>query len=689
MTLISLLLLGVPLVLAEQNEHGCSDKRPYWSTTYLTCIQCRTSIDCPNAGEACYSGECSQTCPPGMYKTEETLNPEYYLKLDEFISTDDTWEAFAADDDADSRKKLKKQYEKFNEDNEQYFGDGGIPSNLGQEMNVCRCSTAASYYKASSSWTTGMVPGHPYSDICACKSSSGYCEGYMEPYPWAGGSTSLVPRGKPANCWGETSSLRLRFFGLTIVALGIAVFAYRSSSSILSDFHRFNLFNILCTWIFVFMYMIDDPHQGGYSRFLGAGIFLHNAAEWNFMIRLWFGHSLKVRQVISWWGMMFLAIMMILIMLLPLHTQLVLAGTLGAMLDVTFILMSVAMIVVAKENNSPGSFIRRSLRVGESRFTGFLFLIAYLAHILALQSIFGAMGSGDLTVEIWILTLIFTFFQFILLEMFAYNQDHRSVWCMPYDQSSYDTVLVNEERHRYMLVDNVQATSTANPGILVKTIQDGELDTNPEVSKGRPDRLVYDLGIFPDGLNDRIRGCKEIPCCSKYCSSKIPPFAVYITIGFVAALIVNLSLFVFKPQAVKFDELNNGDCPSYYPLYGNHGVPEWIHGMSIDHPFRQKYATLFWKKIDSKLNVIGVVVGLVLFGLLLVLIRIQAKFVQKIEDVVPVHRNSEHNRDSYRGEYGGETQDGKNLPPTRDSARDLEMAWRTTKEARNAESTEM
>merc|ERR1712083_174128 len=141
----------------------------------------------------------------------------------------------------------------------------------------------------------------------------------------------------------------------------------------------------------------------------------------------------------------------------------------------------------------------------------------------------------------------------------------------------------------------------------------------------------------------------------------------------------------------KFDDLNNGDCPSYYPLYGNHGVPVWIGKMEIDHPFRQKYASLFWNKIDSELNVIGVIVSIVLFGLLLVLIRIQSKFVQKIEDVVPVHRNSEHNRDSYRDVYGTATttKDGNNLPPSRDSAKDLEMAWRTTKEARNAESTEI
>jgi len=434
-----------------------------------------------------------------------------------------------------------------------------------------------------------------------------------------------------------------------------------------------NLFNIICTWVFVFTYMIDDPHQGGYTRFLGAGIFLHNAAEWNFMIRLWFGHSLKTRQIMSWWGMMFLAIMMILIVLLPLQTQLVIAGTLGAMLDVTFIMMCFAMIVEAKENEKPAkSFIRQSLRAGESRFTGLLYLVAFLAHLLALQSIFSAMGSGDLTVQKWILFILFTFFQFILLEMFAYNQDHRAVWCMPYDQSSYDFVEVNEDKHQYMLVDNTEATSTANAGILVKTIVDGEFDSNPEVHRGRPDRLVYDLGVFPDGLNERTRGCKECPRCQVCCSPKIPPFAIYLSIGFVVALIINLTLFVFLPQGVDFHKnLNAGDCPQYYPIHGNHGVPQWLASMPLDHPFRQQYADIFVQTINNSMNTIGIIVSIVLFALLLVLIRIQVAYVKDMSTQT-IRENIYHERNLVSSPTNkmGKT-NIPNIPPT---AGDLEMA---------------
>jgi len=675
-------LLLVPETSAQQESEDiddrCSEKRPFWSTTYLTCLQCRTSADCPKQGDVCYSGDCSSTCPPGSYKTMERLNPEYYISLDEALNTEDIWVAFNDDESSKMKEKVRSQFEDFNKKyKKQFFEDSEYPSKDGQLMPVCQCSEEAKYKKSTSSWTLGTVPGHPFSEVCACDSSTGYCEGYIN-IAFIGGSESLVPKGKPANCWGETQSLRLRLLGLTFVALGIAVFAYRSSSNILSDFHRMNLFNIICTWIFVLMYMIDDPHQGGYSRFLGAGIFLHNAAEWNFMIRLWFGHSLKTRQVISWWGMMFIAIMMILIMLLPLHTQLVLAGTLGAMLDVTFILMSFAMIVRAKENDKPGkTWIRQSFRAGESRFTGLLFLVAFVAHILALQSIFGAMGSGNLTVEIWILAVLFTFFQFILLEMFAYNQDHRAVWCMPYDQSSFDFVPVEHEKHphRYMLIDNVEATSTANPGIMVKTIVDGEFDSNPEVVRGRPDRLIHDLGVYPDGLNERIKGCKECHClcASSCCSPKIPPFAVYLSIGFIVALFVNLSLFVFSPQAVDFEDLSIGDCPGYYPIHGNRGVPHWISDMPIDHPFRQKYGEIFWRKISNSLSTIGIVVSLVMFALLLVLIRIQVVYVKNPSEIVTIRENHMWKR-SLVSEKIEKTKapDLSNNPPT--TAGDLEMA---------------
>jgi len=372
--------------------------------------------------------------------------------------------------------------------------------------------------------------------------------------------------------------------------------------------------------------------------------------------------------------MMFLAIMMILIVLLPLQTQLVIAGTLGAMLDVTFIMMCFSMIVEAKENEEPAkSFIRQSLRAGESRFTGLLYLIAFLAHLLALQSIFGAMSSGNLTVQTWILFIIFTFFEFILLEMFAYNQDHRAVWCMPYDQSSYDFVEVNEDKHQYMLVDNVEATSTANAGILVKTIVDGEFDSNPEVHSGRPDRLVYDLGVYPDGLNERIRGCKECPRCEACCSPKIPPFAIYLSIGFIAALIINLFLFVIQPQGVDFENMNVGDCPQYYPIHGNHGVPAWLAHMPLDHPFRLQYADIFVQSINNSMNTIGIIVSIVLFALLLVLIRIQVSYVKDLGGSGTIRENIYHQREMESVPAVGKMT-SPNIPPTAGGIGDLEMS---------------
>jgi len=641
----------------------CSDERPYLSNTYLTCIECRTSADCADAGDVCYVGECRSYCPDGMFKKKAVLNAEYYHKLEETIAAKDVdalWNAFDGPDEKTDRKKIRAMYKEFADDNAEFFEKpgSGVPNKDGSEMLYCACSEESDYEKSEAGWTMGTVVGHPFSNICACNSDSGYCQGYMSVdvfgLNWIHlGSSTLVPRGKPANCYGETSTLRMKLWGLTFVAIFIAIFAYRSTSSILSDFHRMNLWNIICTWIFVFMYMIDDPHLGGYNRFLGAGIFVHNAAEWNFMIRLWFGNNLRSRQITAWWGFMFLAIMMILIILLPLHTQLVLAGTLGAMLDVTFVLQSFAMIVMSKESEADENdkswrhWLDKSLHVGESRFTGFLFLLAFISHIVALQFIFGAMSDGNLTVEVWITTLVSTFFQFILLEMFAYNQNQRAVWCMPYDESSYYLADENDQPENvYTLIDNTNATSTANPGILVKTILDGELDTNPEVKRSCPDRLVYDTSVYRDGLDSRLRGCPECPRCSVCCPKTKckSPFAIYLTIGFVAALFVNLNLFVFEPEAYDFDNLDVGDCPSYYPLHGNGAVPNWIAYMRADHPFRVKYGQRFWQKITEGLNVLAVVGSLILFVLLVTMIGIQRKTI-KMDTEIEYDVNALHKRD--------------------------------------------
>jgi len=607
-----------------------------------------------------------------MFKKVATLNADYYHKLEAWIAdegVDDLWKAFDEADNKKERETIRSLYEAFDDEHHaEYFEEGSTLPNLnGQEMVYCACSEESDYKKTIEGWTLGTIPGHPFSDICACESTTGYCKGFMSVdvlgLNWVHlGSSKLVPRGKPGNCYGETEGLRLKFWGLTIVALFIAIFAYRSTSGILTDFHRMNLWNIICTWIFVFMYMIDDPHLGGYNRFLGAGIFVHNAAEWNFMLRLWFGNNLRSRQTTAWWGFMFLTIMMLLIVLLPLQTQLVLAGTLGAMLDVTFLLASFPMIIMAKRSEdededfsfwSKESWLNTTLRVGESRFTGILFLFAFISHVVALQSIFGAMSDGDLTVEVWITTLITTFFQFILLEMFAYNQDQRAVWCMPYDESSFYMVESEKQDNLYTLVDNTNATSTANAGMLVKTILDGELDSNPEVKRGSPDRKVYDNSVYRDGLDERLRGCPEctrclpwlkacgkpedgredVPCCAGLVRISCSPFIVYLFIGFVVALLVNLNLFVFKPEAIDVDTLNTGDCPGYYPLHGNGGVPGWIDHMHADHPFRLKYGNRFWVKVEDGLNVLAVIGSIILFVLLLTLIMIQKKTMLKRDQI--------------------------------------------------------
>merc|ERR1712087_687096 len=104
--------------------------------------------------------------------------------------------------------------------------------------------------------------------------------------------------------------------------------------------------------------------------------------------------------------------MMILVMVLPLQTQLVLAGTLGAMLDATFVLMSLPMMALAKENGK-GLCVK-----GESCTTGFIFFLAYLSHVVGLSVIFGAISTGNVSTTAWMQHLLATFVSFFLLELF-------------------------------------------------------------------------------------------------------------------------------------------------------------------------------------------------------------------------------------------------------------------------------
>jgi len=488
------------------------------------------------------------------------------------------------------------------------------------------------------SYSHGTVVGHPFSTVCACNHESGFCDSEVtiSALGYTMGSQALTPNGKPANCWGITYNDRWAFVALSAVAVFIAIFAYRSSSNMLYDFHRLNMWNIIGTWTFAIMFLIDDPPLAGYTRFLGVGIFAHNAAEWNFMIRLWFGNGLKTRQVISWWGMTFLAVMMVLIMVLPMQTQLVLAGTLGAMLDFTFLFMALPMIGLARENKR-GLCLR-----GESCVSGFVFLLAYLSHLVALGVIFGSMSSGDVTLQNWILFILSTFVQFFLLELFAYNQNHRAVCCGPYSSASYQMV-PTKEPYVFALVESEENTSTANEPMLVNMATNGGVavrnDVLREVGSGKLDVesqsegvvLVRDLSIYPDGLNERARGCKECGCClSKGIQQKcsiFTPFFVYLPTGFIAALIVNVNLFVTAPQTTgseAFGTLDSGDCPSYYPIRANRAIPAWLTEQAGDTKFMQTYGNLLTIDERGRMATTGVIIVLILLGLLFTLIGVQS-----------------------------------------------------------------
>jgi len=556
-----------------------------------------------------------------MYMDYVNLNPNYFIDLDASIPSKIVWEAFADQEDLETRQKVYDLYKTFKRDNADKYSvdDGGVM------MPQCRCNEAGSFKKAVDSFTHGTVVGHPFSDVCVCDAKYGFCEGTMsvEALGWEIGSQQLVPKGKPANCYGVTQNGRVIFLSMSVVAVLIAIFAYRSSSNLVYDFHRLNFWNIVATWMFSVMFMIDDPHLIGYTRFLGIGIFVHNCAEWNFMIRLWYGVGLKTRQVMSWWAVTFLSLMTFLVMLLPLQFQLLFAGTMGAMLDVAFVMMALPLITLAKQNRV-GTFLK-----GESRFSAIVFVLGYLAHFVALNYIFIAMGTGDVSVEAMGIFVLATLIQFFMLELFAYNQDHRAVCCGPYAASSYEMKEIENQEHKYMLIENTDATTTAHEDVVIRLATDGELATTDKSGSRAKNVEVYDASIYPDGLNERAKGCEECSCvlpldCRKrFC--RVQPIFVYLFVGFFVALSTNLQLFLTNPMAVDTKALGSGDCTTYYPIHANGAAPAWLEESisDTDSLFMQKFGKHMNDVIDKSVVVYGVIAANVLLTLLFTVISIQ------------------------------------------------------------------
>jgi len=200
-----------------------------------------------------------------------------------------------------------------------------------------------------------------------------------------------------------------------------------------------------------------------------------------------------------------------------------------------------------------------------------------------------------------------------------------------------------KDPYMFELVESEENTSTANPDMLVHMATNGEMavrnDVLREVGSGRKDMeaqtegrmFVRDLSIYPDGLNSRARGCKECGCIlPKSIQSKcsvFTPFFVYLPIGFIGALIVNVRLFVTSPQTTgseSFNTLDSGDCPSYYPIRANRAIPAWLTEQAGDTKFMQTYGNLLTINERGRMATTGVIIVLILLGLLFTLIGVQS-----------------------------------------------------------------
>jgi len=248
----------------------------------------------------CYAGECSDMCPPGYTKSNHGQEPKFKCSCD-------TKNHFVIDG---------------------YFGG------IWTDLNIPKC-------KCNSTWI-------PFCVVTVWSEGIGYTEG-------------LVPKGFPPNCKEDTVKLPhiVSRFALIVMIASSLIFMivnWQSCSGIIYDFHRYITIYIISTIPLMYFVQSVSPFRAGFTRSMAFGVIIHNAAEWNLLIRLQYGKTMSSRAQANLCVMCYYIILLIAIIFLPLPLLLFVGMVQGGFLDWAFVLFTCVggrTIKKDKENTEP------------------------------------------------------------------------------------------------------------------------------------------------------------------------------------------------------------------------------------------------------------------------------------------------------------------------------------------------
>jgi len=367
-----MLLLAVSLfaisTLAQSETNG----------TVSSYVECYVNSDCTNYREYsdkpyCYNGMCTNMCPPGY-----------------------------------------------------------VQQNYGSEPTfVCNCDTAkgfkvAGYFPNITNSTDARVP--------KCRCDQSYCQVLIYA-TGVGYVNGLIPNGRPPNCKSIPDEIPLVvtefiFYFLIGTMIIFTVINFRSTSSVIYDFHRYiGIYVVASIAVIVFVQTVQ-PFTAGFTRSMGFGVIIHNSAEWNFLLRLQYGKQVTVRNSQNMCVMFYYVVLLIAMAVLPLELLFYIAMIQGGFLDWSLLFFLIVggkrMYVKNEDNWQP--ILNNCCKTTFSRFVVWYGLAAFF-HLATVEILFvGFALNMPALIGLGSLLLVPTFFCY---TYWAYGEDRSTLLCGP------------------------------------------------------------------------------------------------------------------------------------------------------------------------------------------------------------------------------------------------------------------
>jgi len=469
-----------------------------------TFFECFTHEDCirHHSLPYCYAGACTDRCPPGYNQTNHGHT---------FNCTCDRSKNFVTDG---------------------YFGKPFDHLHI----PICTCEPGWIPFCDTDVWAEGI----------------GYTDG-------------VVPKGTAPNC--KLKRLQpeghVTTFALIVMIASSVLFLIiniQSCSGIIYDFHRYVALYILGTLPLIAFVQTVHPFKAGFTRSMAFGVMMHNAAEWNLIIRLQYGKTMSARASANLCVMCYYIIFLIGIVFLDMALLLFVSIVQGGFLDFSLLFFTCIGGRTIKDDKNPANPVLGKCCPTERSSFQWMFGCAATFHLLTVEVLFAGFVSND--------SLLVGGGAFLLVPMFllytcwASREDRTTrlcgprllmnyekregktpnFWLVPFKHTSHSTDILWQ---RFI---GRSYPPPSNEELELLEVEKA-LSFGSSVAEGIK---IEDCENFRFGINDEVHKC----CCGGSLFNWIP-------IYWVAALIaitINGAIIYFMPQSHKCC----GDTEGYY-----------------------------------------------------------------------------------------------------------------------------